>query len=39
MKTMEFDAPFGNEMKKVKLMGNDHGGSGYQVLIDRYNMR
>ena len=34
MKTIEFDATFGNHTKKVKLVPNAYGGDGYQVFID-----
>jgi hypothetical protein len=36
MKTIEFDAPLGNRTMQVKLVSNDYGGGGYQILIDKY---
>jgi hypothetical protein len=36
MKTIEFEAQFGNKNTHIKLVSNDHGGGGYQVLIDNY---
>ena len=36
MKTIEFDANFGDEIRKVKLVSNTYGGGYYQILIDSY---
>ncbi len=36
MKTIEFDAKFGDIIKRVKLIFNDKGGHGYQVLIGNF---
>jgi hypothetical protein len=36
MKSIEFDAPFGNQTKNVKLSPNSSGGGGYQILINKY---
>lgn len=35
-KYLEFDAAFGNEVKKVKLMNPFGSGDGYHVIIDNY---
>jgi hypothetical protein len=36
MKEIEFDASFGNKIKKVKLSSNIGGSDGWQVSIDNY---
>jgi hypothetical protein len=36
MKTVEFEAQFGNETKKVKLVCNTGGCDGWQVLINSF---
>jgi hypothetical protein len=35
MDSIEFDAPFGDKTRHVKLSSNS-GGDGYQILIDNY---
>lgn len=36
MKSIEFEAMFGNEVKKVRLVANDYGGGGFQILINKF---
>ena len=36
MMKIEFETPFGDETKKIKLVSNDYGGGGYQILINNY---
>jgi hypothetical protein len=36
MNPIEFDAPFGDKSRHIKLSSNSSGGGGYQILIDKY---
>lgn len=33
---IEFEAPFGNEIRKIKLTSNDYGGNYWQIYINKY---